>query len=41
VCMSAINVRIRKMEDVVGAGLTRFFDLFRQTAQAEAGRGKR
>ena len=28
---NSINVRIRKMEDLVGAGLTRFFDVFRQT----------
>lgn len=33
VCMSAINVRIRKMEDSVGAGLTRFFDMLRHTSQ--------
>ena len=25
-CTASINVRIRKMEDLVGAGLTRFFD---------------
>jgi biopolymer transport protein ExbB/TolQ len=35
VCMSAINVRIRKMEDSVGAGLTRFFDMFRHALQQE------
>ena len=29
-CTNSINVRIRKMEDLVGAGLTRFFDVFRQ-----------
>ena len=28
---NSINVRIRKMEDLVGAGLTRFFDVFQQT----------
>ncbi len=33
VCMSAINIRIRKMEDSVGNGLTRFFDMFRQATQ--------
>jgi biopolymer transport protein ExbB/TolQ len=38
VCMSAINVRIRKMEDQVGAGLTRFFDMFRHAVQPEASR---
>jgi biopolymer transport protein ExbB len=31
ICMSSINVRIRKMEDLVGAGLTRFFEIFRAT----------
>jgi biopolymer transport protein ExbB/TolQ len=35
VCMSAINVRIRKMEDSVGAGLTRFFDMFKHALQQE------
>ena len=25
-CMASINVRIRRLEDLVGAGLTRFFD---------------
>lgn len=33
VCMSSINVNIRKMEDQVGAGLTRFFDIFRTAMQ--------
>ncbi len=28
-CMASINVRIRKLEDLVGAGLTRFFDAFK------------
>ncbi len=28
---NSINVRIRKMEDLVGAGMTRFFDVFKQT----------
>jgi biopolymer transport protein ExbB/TolQ len=32
-CMSSINVRIRKMEDLVGAGLTRFFEMFRAATQ--------
>jgi biopolymer transport protein ExbB/TolQ len=39
VCMSAINVRIRKMEDSVGAGLTRFFDMFRHALQQEPPKG--
>ncbi|MBL9124486.1 MAG: MotA/TolQ/ExbB proton channel family protein, partial [Planctomycetaceae bacterium] len=26
ICVSSVNVRMRKMEDLVGAGLTRFFD---------------
>lgn len=30
-CTNSINVRIQKMEDLVGAGLTRFFDVFRRT----------
>ncbi len=29
ICVTMINVRIRKMEDVVSAGLTRFLDSFR------------
>ena len=29
-CTNSINVRIQKMEDLVGAGLTRFFDVFRR-----------
>jgi biopolymer transport protein ExbB len=33
-CMSSINVRIRKMEDLVGAGLTRFFEMFREANTA-------
>lgn len=28
-CTAAINVRIRKMEDLVGVGLTRFFESFK------------
>ena len=36
VCMSSINVRIRKMEDLVGAGLTRFFEMFRTATQSAA-----
>lgn len=28
-CTASINIRIAKMEDLVGAGLTRFFDSFR------------
>lgn len=26
ICVASVNVRMRKMEDLVGAGLTRFFD---------------
>lgn len=29
ICMASINIRIRKMEDLVSLGLTEFFDLFR------------
>jgi len=28
-CTASINVRIRKMEDLVGTGMTRFLDTFR------------
>ena len=31
ICTASINVRIRKMEDLVGSGLTRFLDSFRAT----------
>jgi biopolymer transport protein ExbB/TolQ len=41
VCMSAINVRIRKMEDSVGAGLTRFFDIFRHAIQQEPAKARK
>lgn len=30
--VASINIRIRRMEDLVGAGLTRFFDIFRSVA---------
>ncbi len=30
-CTASINVRIRKMEDLIGAGMTRFLDTFRVT----------
>ncbi len=29
VCTNSINVRIRKLEDLVGYGLTRFLDVFK------------
>jgi hypothetical protein len=29
VLVSAVNIRISKMEDLVGSGLTRFFDAFK------------
>jgi biopolymer transport protein ExbB/TolQ len=29
-CMASVNVRIRKMEDLVAVGLERLFDIFRQ-----------
>jgi biopolymer transport protein ExbB len=29
VCVAAINIRIRKLEDLVSAGLSRFFDVFK------------
>ncbi len=28
-CTASINIRIRKLEDLVGSGLTRFFDVFK------------
>ena len=31
ICTASINVRIRKMEDLVGSGLTRFLEAFRAT----------
>ena len=33
---ASINVRIRKMEDLVSSGLTRFLESFRSVAQSEA-----
>ncbi len=33
-CTASINVRIKKMEDLVAAGLTRFFDAFQQAPGA-------
>jgi biopolymer transport protein ExbB len=30
ISMAAINIRIRKMEDLVSAGLSRFFDVFKE-----------
>ncbi|MCH8047508.1 MAG: MotA/TolQ/ExbB proton channel family protein [Planctomycetes bacterium] len=35
-CTAAINVRIRKMEDLVGVGLTRFFESFKGALAAPA-----
>jgi biopolymer transport protein ExbB len=32
-CTASINVRIRKLEDLVGAGLTRFLETFRTVAK--------
>ena len=40
-CTAAINVRIRRMEDLVAAGLTQFFERFRRAlGLAEAQDGK-
>ncbi|HAA68952.1 MAG TPA: MotA/TolQ/ExbB proton channel family protein [Planctomycetaceae bacterium] len=39
VMMSSVNIRIRKMEDLVSSGLTRFLDAYRQ-ALAKKVRGK-
>lgn len=39
-CMASINVRIRKMEDLAAAGLTRFFDSFRD-AVTRSGKQRR
>lgn len=36
ICTNSINIRIRKMEDLVGAGLTRFFDSFRNVMAGNA-----
>lgn len=38
-CMASVNVRIRKMEDLVASGLTRFLDTFR-LAPGVAAKGK-
>ena len=35
VAVAAINVRIRKMEDLVGLGLTQFFDVYKETVERE------
>ena len=40
-CTAAINVRIRRMEDLVAAGLTQFFERFRRAlGLAESQGGK-
>jgi len=39
-CTASINVRIRKMEDLVAAGLAHFFDTFRRVT-GDSGRGKK
>ena len=39
VMMSSVNIRIRKMEDLVSSGLTRFLDAYRQ-GLAKKARGK-
>ena len=39
VMMSSVNIRIRKMEDLVSSGLTRFLDAYRQ-GLAKTSRGK-
>ena len=39
VMMSSVNIRIRKMEDLVSSGLTRFLDAYRQ-ALAKKARGR-
>lgn len=39
-CTASINVRIRKMEDLVGAGMTRFLDAFR-TALGSSKQGEK
>jgi hypothetical protein len=36
--MATINVRIRKMEDLVGLGLTRFFDSLKVALVQTTGR---
>jgi len=39
ICVASINVRIRKMEDLVSAGLSRFLDVFRVANPGAAERG--
>lgn len=36
ICTNSINIRIGKMEDLVGAGLTRFFETFRGVMSSAA-----
>jgi biopolymer transport protein ExbB/TolQ len=36
IAMAAVNVRIRKMEDLVAAGLTRFLDSYRAALGSQA-----
>ncbi len=40
ICTASINVRIRKLEDLVGAGLTRFFDSFKAALRKYAPSGR-
>jgi biopolymer transport protein ExbB len=39
-CTASINVRIRKLEDLIGIGLTRFLDTFRVTLGQPPAQGK-
>jgi len=39
-CTASINVRIRKMEDLVGSGLTRFLESFRAALKRGAIQGR-
>jgi biopolymer transport protein ExbB/TolQ len=40
ICMNSLNVRIRKMEDLVGAGLTRFLEVFKLSLAKATGEEK-
>jgi biopolymer transport protein ExbB/TolQ len=40
ICTASINVRIRKMEDLVGSGLTRFLETFKAALAGVSPAGK-
>lgn len=38
-CTASINIRIRKMEDLIGTGLTQFFEAFRNALSRQKNKG--